>query len=193
MQTGAEIAYHHMDPSPGGERRVGERLSRLEKHFGRLTRCRVIVDAPHLAHRKGNHHTVRLEAQMPGAVFTVDRAPGDANAHEEVLVAVRDAFDALERQGRRWKETHSGRPEGKAERLQGRIAELRPAENHGQIGLADGRLVSFHRNSLVDADFDALTPGDTVEIALDAGDSAKGPHASTVHLISGRRFVDRPG
>lgn len=192
METELEIAFHHMEPSPYVEERVRTRVDRLEKRFGRLTCCRVVVDAPHQRHDKGNHYSVRIEAHVPSAVFSVDREPGDVNAHEDVYVAIRDAFDAMERKVRRWKETHSGRPEAHAERLQGRIAELLPEQDHGQIALTDGRLVYFHRNSVIDGDFGALSEGDAVELSLHAGDSEKGPHASGVRAISDQRFVDRP-
>ncbi len=46
---------------------------------------------------------------------------------------------------------------------------------------------------MVDGAFDALAEGDPVEVALDSGDSEKGPHASAVRPISGARFVSRMG
>ena len=189
METGVEIAFHHMDHSPAVEERVRARIARLEQFHGRLTSCRVVIDAPHKTHRKGNHYEVRLEVHAPSARFVVDRAPGDVNAHEDLMVAVRDAFDAMERQIRRWTEQHSGRPETQAPVLHGRVAEIDGAGGFGQIALTDGRLVYFHRNAVVEGDFDALVEGDPVEIAIDTGDSAKGPHASTVRSVSETRFA----
>lgn len=192
MDTGLEIAFHGMDKLPAVEAKVRHRIDKLEQHFGRITSFRAVIDAPHQRHRKGTHYAVRLEAHVPSAVFTIDREPGNDNAHEDVNVAIRDAFDAMERKMRGWADTHSGRPRTQATPLQGRIVELNPQEGFGQIALTDGRLVYFHRNSVVDVDFDDLGLEDTVALALDQGDSAKGPHASTVHRISAQRFVDKP-
>ncbi|HEU0223274.1 MAG TPA: HPF/RaiA family ribosome-associated protein [Paracoccaceae bacterium] len=192
MQSGVEIAYHHMEPNRRVERRVHERVARLEKFFGRLTACRVVIDAPHQHHRSGNHYEVRLEAHAPTGTFVIDRVPGDVNAHHDVLVAIRDAFDAMERKIRRWKEQHSGRPEHHVEPLQGRIAELHPERDFGQIAMTDGQLVYFHRNAVVEGAFESLAEGDTVEVVLAEGDSARGPHASTVRPVSPLRFADRP-
>lgn len=192
MQTGIEIAFHGMEPSAAVEERVDQRVKRLEQFFGRIVACRVVVDAPHQHHRKGNLYAVRLEVRVPGGELSIDRKPGDENAHRDVLVALRDAFDAMERKLRRWKEEHSGRPAAHAEPLQGRISELRAAEDHGQIATTDGRLVYFHRNAVVDNSFDTLSEGDTVELVVDQGVGEGGPHASTVRPISGQRFVDKP-
>lgn len=190
MQAGVEIAYHGMQPAAHVEARVHRRVERLEKVFGRIIGCRVIVDAPHHHHRQGNAYAVRLEVSVPGGTVSVDRDPGDRNAHFDVLVAIRDAFDSAERQLRRWKEKHSGRPETHAEPPRGRIQEIEA--DHGQIALSDGRLIYFHRNAVIGGDFDALSVGDPVILAVDQGVGEGGPHASTVRPISPRRYADGP-
>ncbi|MBK0399790.1 HPF/RaiA family ribosome-associated protein [Limibaculum sp. M0105] len=190
METEPEIVFHGIDHSPAIEARVRDRIARLERYLGRLVSFRAVIDAPHHHHRKGRHYAVRLEARAPAMVFAIDRAPGDVNAHEDVFVAIRDAFDAMERRVKTWQDTHTGRPAAHATPLQGRIAELDPARDFGQIALTDGRLVYFHRNSVLNGDIAELEIGDPVELALDQGDSPKGPHASTVRRIGTQRFVD---
>jgi ribosome-associated translation inhibitor RaiA/cold shock CspA family protein len=192
MQTGVEIVFHNMDRSPAVEARVRERIDRLECRFGRLTSFRATIDAPHRRHHKGKHYAVRLEAHVPSGILTIDREPGDDNAHQDILVAVRDAIDAMERKLKAWADTHGGRPDTHAAPLQGRIAEFHPDRDFGQIALTDGRLVYFHRHSVVEGRFDDLAPGDTVELAIADGDSPHGPHASSVRPISSARFVDAP-
>lgn len=193
MQVPPEIIWHNMDPARHVEARVNQRVARLEKFFGRINRCQVVVEAPHQRHRQGNLYEVRLDVTVPGGELSVNRKPGDDNAHADVLVAVRDAFDAMERQLRRWKDQHKGRPEEQAGPLQGRIAEIEHERGFGQIAAADGRLVYFHRNAVVGGDFDAMNTGDTVELVVDRGEDAEGPHASTVRAISPGAFVDRRG
>ena len=63
----------------------------------------MFVAAPHQHHRKGNHFEVRIELRVPGAELAVSNKPGDINAHEDVYVAIRDSFDAMERQLEEWK------------------------------------------------------------------------------------------
>lgn len=109
MQSGLEIAYRHMDPSPKLEDEVAQRMARLERLFGRVTSCRVTIDAPQPNHRGGDPYHVRLEARIPTTTLVVDREPGDDAAHHDAAVALRDAFDALEGQIERWKERHGHR------------------------------------------------------------------------------------
>ncbi|MBI4640449.1 MAG: cold shock domain-containing protein, partial [Candidatus Tectomicrobia bacterium] len=57
----------------------------------------------------------------------------------------------------------------------------------GRIETPDGRLVYFHRNSVVDADFDKLQIGDEVRFAEEMGEL--GPAASRVHLVGKHHIV----
>lgn len=193
MQRPAEITWHNMDPVPHIAKRINDRVKRLEQFFGRITRCHVVVKAPHQRRRQGNQYEVRVEVTTPGGELSINRRPGDDQAHFDLQVAIRDAFDAMERKLRRWKDEHGGRPEVHATPLQGRIAEIDPSAGSGQIATTDGRLVYFHRNSVVTGDFDALAEGDTVELVVDPGENAKGAHASTVRPITSQRFLDQPG
>ena len=103
MQTPLEIAFVDSATSPAAEARIRERVSRLEKHFGSITSCHVFVAAPHHNHRKGNQFEVRIELRVPGAELAISNKPGDVHAHEDVYVAIRDSFDAMERQLEEWK------------------------------------------------------------------------------------------
>jgi len=69
----------------------------------------------------------------------------------------------------------------------GRIVELNPAEDYGRIETLDGRLVYFHRNSVLGADFDGLSIGAEVRFDEEAGE--RGPQASTVHVIGKHHIV----
>ena len=193
MQTPVEIIWHNLDPSPSVEEKVQERVRRLEKFFDRIIGCHVVVEAPHQRHRTGNAYEVRLEVTVPRSVLTIDRKPGDDRAHSDVYVAVRDAFDAMERKLRRWKQQHSGRPEvDHTPMLQGRIAEIDQSGNAGQIATADGRLVYFHRNAVVNGAFDRLEIGHPVELVIAPQDDAVNVHASTVRAIGEQRLVNEP-
>ncbi len=108
VQTPPEIHFQDMDRSPAVEEAVRERALKLEKLFDGITSCHAYVHALQRNQRKGNHYEVRLEVRVPGTELAVSNRPGDRNAHEDVYVAVRDAFDAMERQLKRWKERVRG-------------------------------------------------------------------------------------
>ena len=51
-----QIAFHNMKPSAALRAEITKRVAKLEKLFGRLTACRVSVEALHRQHRTGNVH-----------------------------------------------------------------------------------------------------------------------------------------
>jgi cold shock CspA family protein len=69
----------------------------------------------------------------------------------------------------------------------GRIVELNPAGNYGRIETPDGRLVYFHRNTLIDADFEKLEIG--AEVRYDEEMGERGPQATTVHVAGKHHLV----
>jgi len=97
---------------------------------------------------------------------------------------VRDAFEAIRRQLDR--HARVNRREARAHNHMetrppvGRVKELMPMEDFGRIVTPDDREIYFHRNSVVNADFDKLKIGDAVRFAEEMGD--QGPQASSVHL-----------
>jgi ribosomal subunit interface protein len=191
MQTPLEVHFNNMQRSDAVEAAVRQRAGKLEQFFGGITSCHVYIDAPHHHHRKGNRYEVRLEIRIPGKELAVNNKPGDVNAHEDVYVAIRDAFNAMERQLKRWKRQVRGEPRGRESPLQGRIAEIFHEQGYGQITTTDHRLIYFHKNSVVDADFADLKVDDPVELVVQTGESEKGPQASTVRPIGSMQFVDR--
>ena len=188
-----EIAWHNMDSAARVEARIEQRAERLQRIMDRISHITVVVEASHRRHHKGNEYEVRLDVGVPGSNLTVNRHPGNNAAHADLLVTVRDAFDAMERQLKRWVEQHGGRPTVHEAPLQGRVTELDAEAGSGQIAATDGRLVYFHRNSVVTGDFDQMSIGDTVELVVDPGEDAAGAHASTVRSISSAAFIDKPG
>jgi ribosomal subunit interface protein len=99
MDIPLEISFHNMDRSDAVEAKVRERAEKLERYFGHITSCRVVVEAPERRHTKGNLFQVKIEIGVPSRPpLIVNRHPGDKHTHEDVYVAVRDAFDAARRQ-----------------------------------------------------------------------------------------------
>jgi ribosomal subunit interface protein len=97
MQVPIEIDFDGMQPSEFIARRIQERAAKLEHRFDRIVSCRVTVQAPHQRRSRGNLYNVRITMHVPGAALVVNRDSGQDRAHEDVYVAIRDAFDAAER------------------------------------------------------------------------------------------------
>lgn len=69
----------------------------------------------------------------------------------------------------------------------GRVSEVHPDENYGRITSSDGRLIYFHRNSLLEAALEDVAVGAEVRFDEEQGD--KGPQATTVALIGKHHIV----
>jgi ribosome-associated translation inhibitor RaiA len=91
------IAFRHMEPSPAVEADVLKHAEALARFHDRIMSCRVIVEAPHRHHRKGGLYRVAIDVRVPhGEIVAKSEAKND-HAHEDVYVAIRDAFSAASR------------------------------------------------------------------------------------------------
>jgi ribosomal subunit interface protein len=117
MPIPLQISFRNMDPSPAVEARIRKKAAKLERFHDRIIGCAVVVEAPHRHHHKGKLYSVRVDISVPGKDVVVDHAKPTDHAHEDVYVAIRDAFNAairrLEDQTRKMRgsvKTHPGRP-----------------------------------------------------------------------------------
>ena len=98
MQPPIRITFRQMEPSPAVEERIRARAADLERFHHHITDCHVVVHAPHHHQKHGGIYHVRIDLAVPGSVIIVNREAGLEHAHEDVYVAIRDAFDAARRQ-----------------------------------------------------------------------------------------------
>src|SRR4030042_5070146 len=97
MQIPLQISFRNMDPPPAVEERSRKKAVKLERFHDRIIGCTVVVEAPHRHHHKGKLYSVRVDISVPGKDVVIDRAKPIDHAHEDVYVAIRDAFDAATR------------------------------------------------------------------------------------------------
>lgn len=97
MNETVRITYHGMDARPAVDDVIRERAKKLFQLFDKISSCRVVVEAPHRRHHKGNVYAVRLELHVPGDVIVVSRDHPDDASHEDLLVSVRDTFQIADR------------------------------------------------------------------------------------------------
>jgi ribosome-associated translation inhibitor RaiA/cold shock CspA family protein len=185
LQTPLEIAFHNCSPSEAVEAAIRERVTKLERIYDRLTSCRVSVEALHNQHRNGNVYEVHIDMLVPGGELVVSRTPHKAKeryASPDVYTSVRDAFEAAERQLIDYKEQLRGDVKTSAEQnlFQGQVAEIDPAGEFGFILTKEGNQLYFHRNALLDGEWEKLRRGTVVHYVEKAGDT--GPTAAKVWL-----------
>jgi cold shock CspA family protein len=175
--------------------------------YDEIMGCRVLVEIPHQHHRKGKRYHVRIDLTVPGGEFAIKRepklitdrplrfrkAPDDVEleesrelskyaAHDDIQLAIRDAFDAARRKlqdyARRRRgvlKVHEGSPHA-------HVSKLFPEERYGFLETPDGREIYFHANSVLDSGFGGLKIGAEVHFVEEPGE--KGPQATTVTPVT---------
>ncbi len=98
MQVPLQISFRNIGSSEAVEAAVRKRVEQLERIDDSITSCRVTIELAHKHHHKGNLFHVVINVRTPTGEIAVSRMPDDEHAHEDVYVAIRDAFDAARRQ-----------------------------------------------------------------------------------------------
>jgi len=109
MRLPFHITYHNMDASAAVEEAVREKVDKLRQFSDHITHCQVTVDAPHKHHHKGKIYSVLIELHVPDSEIVVSRNPSENHAHEDVYVAVRDAFNSARRQLKEYAQRRRGK------------------------------------------------------------------------------------
>ena len=188
MQVPLQIRFVNTDSSPTVENAIRDGAKTLGRFAEHIVSCRVNVEAPHGRHRKGQIYHIVIDVRMPGGEIIASRDPSQHHAHEDVYVALRDAFKAARRQLQDHVRVNRGKVKSHDVPAHGKILEIHPDESYGRIETPDGRLIYFHRNSLLGADFDHLEAGADVRFHEEQGD--EGPQASSVSLIGKHHLTD---
>ena len=104
MQVPVQISFHGLDSSEAVETRIREKVAKLETYFDRITGCRIVVERhhrnPHASANRQPYH-ISIVLDVPGDELVVKRDPKREESlkdHEDIQVALRDAFAAMERQ-----------------------------------------------------------------------------------------------
>ena len=181
MKVPVQITFSNMTPSDAVRARVEELAAKLERFHDRIMACRVTIRAPNRRQRKGRLYHVSIDLTVPGQEIAVNREAPEHQAHEDVYVAVRDAFEAatrrLEETARHLRgdvKTHEARPRGK-------ITKLFPDRSYGFIEDAELGEIYFHANSVAADGFAKLKVGAPVLYHAEAGE--KGLQATIVKPI----------
>lgn len=190
MQVPINIAFQGLPASEAVQRAVWRHGAELEKFYDRIVGCRVVIAAPHRRQHKGTLYSVRVDLTVPGEEIIINRDHHLSHAHENVYIALCDAFHAA----RRVLEDHVRRARGQvkahASAPRGTIARLFPAEGYGFIETDLGREVYFHRRAVQRVRFDQLRLGDKVHFVENSGEH--GPTAvfvRVVHRGAGERSI----
>lgn len=98
MQVPLEITFRGFPHSDAVETRVREKAAKLEQFCDNIISCKVAVELEHQHQHQGNLFHVRIDLNVPNKHIVVSREHHDRQSHEDMYVALRDAFDVAKRQ-----------------------------------------------------------------------------------------------
>jgi ribosomal subunit interface protein len=176
MELPLQITSHDFALTPAIEAEIRERATKLDSYFDRIIRCRVTIDAPVGHHHRGGPFTVRVDLTVPRGELVVNR-----QTSEDLLVAIRDSFDAMRRRLEDYVRQHRGEVKIHESSPHGHVVKLFPEQGYGFLATADGKEIYFHCNSVLEPGFTNLKIGTEVRFVEEQG--AKGPQASTVAFV----------
>jgi cold shock CspA family protein len=179
-----------MDSLPAIEARIREKAAVLEHFSDRITGCRVIVEKEHRHHHKGNLFRVRIEIDAPGKELAVTHTGPRDHAHEDVYVAIRDAFNAAVRRLEDHVRERDGKVKAHEVPLHGTVRMVDREAGFGFVETTSGE-VYFHRNSVLEDEFANIEPGSRVRLEVAERESEQGWQATTVRLIGKHHLPQR--
>jgi ribosomal subunit interface protein len=175
MKIPLQITFRNVPHSEAIEATISEKAAKLDRFYERIMSCRIVVEASQRRQHQGKLFCVRIDITVPGKELAVTR-----EEHEDIYVAIRDAFDnasrRLEEHARKQRgvvKTHETQPVG-------RIVRIMPEQDYGFILTFDNREIYFHRNSVLDGDFSRLKIG--IEVAFVEEQGQDGPQAARVTI-----------
>lgn len=98
MISDTQVVFRGIDHSQAVEEAVQKRAEKLQRYSDQILSLRVTVESPHNNHHKGKVYHVGVEAFIPNHDIVVNHDQHDKHSHEDIYVAIRDTFNAVERQ-----------------------------------------------------------------------------------------------
>jgi ribosome-associated translation inhibitor RaiA len=98
MDTPVEIHFHGIEKSEAVEQRVREKIAKLQRHFARMTSCRVGIEVPQRTADRPKVYQIKIEIGIPRRrPIVVSHERKGSHANEELPLAIREAFEAAQR------------------------------------------------------------------------------------------------
>jgi ribosomal subunit interface protein len=128
-QDDLQITFRDIRPSPSVAARIKKRVRKLEEFHDRILRCHVVVEAAR-RRTKAIAYQVHIDLRLPGSELAVSHDHFDHRPIDDMDVAIRGAFDAMER--RLKGTTHRQHGEAPKKRRARRVAIKRVGDGVGE-------------------------------------------------------------
>lgn len=156
MQS-VQITVQDLPNSPALEDHLRKRAMKLNQFYDRINSCRIVVTIAQNHKHKGKLFCVHIDITVPGKELAVNRQKA-----QDIYVAVRDAFAALERQLESYARIRRGDVKSHQLENRGYIKRLIQDGDYGFIQSMDGNEHYFSSTNVTYPSFDQLKVGDVV-------------------------------
>jgi ribosome-associated translation inhibitor RaiA len=95
MQVPVQVTFRDMPVSDAVEAACWDEAAKLEQRFDGITSCRIVL--AELA-ETGRGFEIRIVLNVPGQELAITRKPHDHQAGEDIIDAVREAFEITRRE-----------------------------------------------------------------------------------------------
>lgn len=171
MQIPLQITIRDLPHSEAIEMNIHKKVQKLHLYNDRIMSCRVVIDIIQKHKHQGKQYLVRIDLKVPGAELVVNK-----HRHEDVYVAIRDAFNALVHQLKSLGHKQRGDIKTHETKLYGKVIRL--FEDYGFIQSMDGNEYYFHTNHVINNNFEHIAVGTEVNFmeAVVAGETLQANH-----------------
>lgn len=153
-----QITVRDVPASPVLESHVRKRVEKLSRFYDRIMSCRVVIELSQKHKHQGKLFNVRIALTVPGKEFAVTR-----KADQDIYIAIREAFKALERQLEEHSRKRHGQVKTHQDVLHGHVVRIIQEEGYGFIEGVDGNEYYFSTTNVAYPNFTQLAIGDAVE------------------------------
>lgn len=161
-----QVTIKDIPNSQALENHVREKAQKLSQFCQTINSCRVVIEVPQKHKHQGKLFSVHIDLTVPGKELAVSH-----NQDEDVYIAIRDAFHAIERQLQRYKSRRRGNVKNHDHQKHGYITRLFAEDGYGFIHSVDGNDYYFSTSNVAHPQFNKLEIGDLVQfLELTAGD-----------------------
>lgn len=174
MSIPAEITVRGFDRTPAIEDRINTKIEKLSQYFDRIESVKVVAEIPQNHKHNGKLYGVKVDVLVPGETLVADKT------NEDLYVAIRDTFDAMVKQVKKYSAKQRGDVKVHSDMLLGTVVRL--YSDYGFIQGGDGFEYYFHETSLANGNFKDLNIGNNVNFIESAqtGESRQANHVSVV-------------
>lgn len=153
-----QITVRDMSSSPALEDHLRKKANKLTQYYDRINSCKIVIHIPQKHKHQGKLFSVCIDLSVPGKELVVNR-----KLDEDVYIAIRDAFHAVQRQLESYAKKRRGDVKSHELLMHGVVKKKFENDGYGFIQGIDGSEYYFSPTNVTNPNFAQLGLGDTVQ------------------------------